>query len=160
MGSFDVPQDQSSTSDNQTSNAIAPGSSGSLGIDLAVGANVTELVGSNCAEHQHPEGAGRQLSADLSLQTDCTEPAPQHAVETTGYVQLPEVHVPGLLDVNVGGAELGHFLNGSACAPGYETAALEVDVLNAGHLLDAHLSGVADATVDLGDSNWNSDCGC
>jgi hypothetical protein len=160
MGSFDATQDQSSTSDNQPSNGIAPGSSGSLGIDIAVGANVTEFLGCNCVEQQHPGEAGLQLSADLSLQTDCTEPPPQHTVEITGDVQLPEIHVPTLLDVNVGGAELGHFLDGSACAAGYETAALEVDVLNAGHLLDAHLSGVADATVDLGDFNWNSDCGC
>ena len=75
-------------------------------------------------------------------------------------MQLPEVHVPALLDANIGGAELGHLLDGSTCTAGYETPVLEVAVLDADHLLDGNVSGGADATMDLGDSNWSSDCGC
>lgn len=75
-------------------------------------------------------------------------------------LQLPEIHAPDLPDVTVGGAELRLRLDESACAAGYETPALEIEVLIAGHLLDAHVSGVADTTVDFNDSNWNSDCRC
>ena len=66
-------------------------------------------------------------------------------------------HVPGILDVTIGGAELGQLLDGgAACAPGLDGPALEVDVLNSGHLIDAHVSGIADANVDLGELR-NSD---
>ena len=68
---------------------------------------------------------------------------------------------PVILDVTISGAELGQLLDGGpACAPGLDGPALEVDVVNGAHLIDAHVSGIADANVDLGELNWNSDCGC
>ena len=82
-------------------------------------------------------------------------------VGLAGTSQPSDVYVPGIVDVSIGGAELGHLLDGgSACAPGFDGPTLEVDVLNSGHLIDAHVSGIADANVDLGELNWNSDCGC
>jgi len=83
---------------------------------------------------------------------DCLPDGHAIEVEALNGEHLLEVHAPGLLDVTIGGAELGQIL-GSDCGPnGSDGNGIQVEVLNGEHVAEAHVPGVADVTIGSADA--------
>ena len=171
MHKFMESSDTGSAPSTQTSGANQSSDSLSSAIDVDInldtnilGGLLPTLSGGDCDGQSASVDASVAIGAEIGLgqsEIDCvsSESGAAQIGIMAGSVSL-EAFAPDLLGVTVGGAELGHLLDGgTTCGTGNDNPALQVDVLDGDHLLDAHVSNVADATVDLGGLNGN-DCGC
>ena len=145
-GSFDTGSAPSTQTPGANQSSDSFSSAIDVDINLDTGGLLPTLSGGDCDGQSASVDASVAIGAEIGLgqsEIDCVS-------SESG----------DLLDVTVGGAELGHLLDGgTTCGTGNDNPALQVDVLDGDHLLDAHVSNVADATVDLGGLNGN-DCGC